>query len=199
MRLLTFLDDGAPQLGFLAENGVLDPRLAGSVGRHPCFRSALDFISSGTVGLDLASGLLDSAAPEAIRPRESVRLCAPIYPTTILCTGSNYRDHNEEKAASPVSGKEPEFFIKTADCVIGPEEAIPYDTQLTTKLDCETELAIVIGKPGRHIAVADALDHVFGYTIVNDVTARDRQVRRSNGFTWYELGRGKAFDGSAPL
>jgi 2-keto-4-pentenoate hydratase/2-oxohepta-3-ene-1,7-dioic acid hydratase in catechol pathway len=64
----------------------------------------------------------------------------------------------------------------------------------------ETELAVVIGKPGRHIPTERALDHVFGYTVANDVTARDRQVRRSpEGFTWYEVGRGKAFDSSAPL
>lgn len=82
--------------------------------------------------------------------------------------------------------------------MIGLGENIHYDERLTQKLDCETELAVVIGKPGRHVAVEGALDHVFGYTIVNDVTARDRQVRRSGGFTWYELGRGKAFDTSAP-
>ena len=59
---------------------------------------------------------------------------------------------------------------------------------------------MVIGKPGRHIPTEQALDHVFGYTIVNDVTARDRQVRTSpEGLTWFELGRGKAFDTSAPL
>ena len=58
----------------------------------------------------------------------------------------------------------------------------------------------MIGKPGRHIPVERALDHVFGYTVSNDVTARDQQVRRSpEGFTWYELGRGKAFDTSLPL
>jgi 2-keto-4-pentenoate hydratase/2-oxohepta-3-ene-1,7-dioic acid hydratase in catechol pathway len=57
----------------------------------------------------------------------------------------------------------------------------------------------VIGASGRHIPKDRALKHVFGYTIVNDVTARDRQVRRSGDFTWYELGRGKAFDSSAPL
>ncbi len=75
-----------------------------------------------------------------------------------------------------------------------------FDAALTQKLDCETELAVVIGRPGRHIPIATALDHVFGYTIVNDVTARDRQVRTaSNGTVWYELGRGKAFDTSAPL
>lgn len=77
---------------------------------------------------------------------------------------------------------------------------IMFDATLTRKLDCETELAVVIGKPGRHIAVECALEHVFGYTIVNDVTARDRQVRTApNRTVWYELGRGKAFDTSAPL
>jgi 2-keto-4-pentenoate hydratase/2-oxohepta-3-ene-1,7-dioic acid hydratase in catechol pathway len=80
------------------------------------------------------------------------------------------------------------------------DEPIVFDPLLSKKLDCEVELAIVIGKAGRHIPVERALDHVFGYTIVNDVTARDRQVRLTpEGMTWYELGSGKAFDSSAPL
>jgi 2-keto-4-pentenoate hydratase/2-oxohepta-3-ene-1,7-dioic acid hydratase in catechol pathway len=88
----------------------------------------------------------------------------------------------------------------TSDCVVGPDEPIVYDPELTQKLDCETELAIVIGREGRHIPVEKALDYVFGYTVANDVTARDRQVRQSpEGFTWYEVGRGKAFDSSSPL
>jgi 2-keto-4-pentenoate hydratase/2-oxohepta-3-ene-1,7-dioic acid hydratase in catechol pathway len=120
-------------------------------------------------------------------------------PSTILCSGSNYHDHNAEKLNTGISGKEPEFFIKTSDCVIGPDADIVYDPVLSKKIDCETELAVVIGKPGRHIPVEKALDHVFGYTIVNDVTARDRQVRRSGDFVWYELGRSKAFETSAPL
>jgi 2-keto-4-pentenoate hydratase/2-oxohepta-3-ene-1,7-dioic acid hydratase in catechol pathway len=129
-----------------------------------------------------------------------VDLRRPINPSTVLCAGSNYRAHNAEKKSSPTSGKEPEFFIKTGDCVIGPHDEIIHDPVLTKKLDCETELAIVIGKPGRHITVDNALDHVFGYTVANDVTARDRQVRTNDqGFTWYELGRGKAFDTSLPL
>ena len=131
---------------------------------------------------------------------DSGQLGRPINPSTVLCAGSNYRAHNAEKKGSPTSGKEPEFFIKTGDCVIGPNDEIIHDPLLTKKLDCETELAIVIGKPGRHIAVENALDHVFGYTVANDVTARDRQVRTNEqGFTWYELGRGKAFDTSLPL
>ena len=121
-------------------------------------------------------------------------------PSTILCSGSNYKDHNAEKANTPISGKEPEFFVKTADCVVGPDEPIAFDERFSKKIDCEVELAIVIGKAGRFIETARALDHVFGYTIVNDVTARDRQVRRTpEGMTWYELGSGKAFDAGAPL
>src|SRR5690606_35134924 len=94
----------------------------------------------------------------------------------------------------------PEFFIKTADCLADPGQGIPYDPILTRKLDGEVELAVVIGQPGRHIPVEQALQHVFGYTIINDVSARDRQVRlRSDGTSWYELGRGKVFDCSAPM
>ncbi|RZJ19243.1 MAG: DUF2437 domain-containing protein, partial [Haliea sp.] len=129
---------------------------------------------------------------------DEVRLLAPMVPSTILCAGSNYHAHNREKASAPLSGKEPEFFIKTSDCVVGPDDAIVHDAVMTQKLDCETELAIVIGKAGRHIPVESALDHVFGYSIINDVTARDLQVRRKpDGTTWYELGRGKVFDSSA--
>jgi 2-keto-4-pentenoate hydratase/2-oxohepta-3-ene-1,7-dioic acid hydratase in catechol pathway len=138
-------------------------------------------------------------AKGARRPLASVKLMPPIRPATMLCSGSNYTDHNKEKANTPISGKEPEFFVKTADCVIGTGDKIIYDERLTKKLDAETELAIVIGSAGRHIPVERALEHVFGYTIVNDVTARDRQVRRNEqGFTWYELGRSKCFETSGP-
>ena len=129
-----------------------------------------------------------------------MKLAAPIVPSTVLCSGSNYTDHNKEKANTPISGKEPEFFVKTADCVIGPGDTIIHDERLSKKLDAETELAIVIGKAGRHIPVERALEHVFGYTVANDVTARERQVRRNEqGFTWYEVGRGKAFETACPL
>lgn len=156
-------------------------------------------------GHDMAS--LISATQDlnalAAGPRHAladVKLLAPLMPSTILCAGSNYHAHNREKASAPLSGLEPEFFIKTSDCVVGPEDAIVNDPVLTRKLDCETELAIVIGKAGRHIPVERALEHVFGYSIVNDVTARDRQVRsKPDGTTWYELGRGKVFDTSAPF
>ena len=168
-------------------------------GQEPYFHDALSFIRGGKAAMVAAEQLIKQRPVDALLQRDSVKLAPPVLPSTILCAGSNYREHNDEKAGSPTSGKEPEFFLKTADSVVGPEEPIVYDEKLTRKLDCETELAIVIGASGRHIPKDQALEHVFGYTIVNDVTARDRQVRRSGDFTWYELGRGKAFDTSAPL
>jgi 2-keto-4-pentenoate hydratase/2-oxohepta-3-ene-1,7-dioic acid hydratase in catechol pathway len=195
MKFLTYLKDNAPRLGIMLDDDLIDPLDAG--GDPAFFADTIAFIRGGDDALSAAHALLPSAQRIAL---QDVRLLAPMVPTTILCSGSNYRAHNAEKANAPLSGQEPEFFIKTGDCVIGPDDSIIHDPILTRKLDCETELAIVIGKPGRHITVEDAPEHIFGYTIVNDVTARDRQVRRSEqGFTWYELGRGKAFDSSAPM
>jgi len=198
MKLVTFVKSGEERLGLLAGDTVIDPLLAGN--HLPLFANALAFIKSGAAGLSAAKAILADPPKGAMIALKDVRLAAPIRPATILCSGSNYRDHNAEKANTPISGKEPEFFVKTADCVVGPDEPIAFDERFSKKIDCETELAIVIGKAGRFIEASRALEHVFGYTIVNDVTARDRQVRRTpEGMTWYELGSGKAFDSGAPL
>ena len=202
MKLVGFLPNQQVRLGFLLEEEILDAGLACSSlapGEEHLFRDATSFIRAGKPAFELASRLIEQRPRNALHPLAGAKLTAPMLPSTILCAGSNYREHNEEKAGAPMSGKEPEFFIKTSDSVVGPEEDIQSDEILTRKLDCEAELAIVIGKAGRHIPVERALEHVFGYTIANDVTARDRQVRRSGNFTWYELGRGKAFDSSAPI
>jgi 2-keto-4-pentenoate hydratase/2-oxohepta-3-ene-1,7-dioic acid hydratase in catechol pathway len=200
MRLVTFRMGADERLGFQLDAGILDPGLVADHAGDPVYSSTLEFIRAGSDAQRAAGRLIDRAPADAMIPLAEVMLTAPMRPSTILCSGSNYRDHNEEKANTAISGTEPEFFIKTADSVVGPGEDIVYDPALTRKLDCETELAVVIGKPGRHIPVESALDHVFGYTIVNDVTARDRQVRRSpDGSVWYDLGLGKSFDTSAPL
>jgi 2-keto-4-pentenoate hydratase/2-oxohepta-3-ene-1,7-dioic acid hydratase in catechol pathway len=188
MKLCTFFEDGRERLAVVAGKDV--------VNAPSQFPDMASLIRAGAEGLGRVEAGLAKAAR---RPLSAVKLAPPIRPATMLCSGSNYRDHNKEKANTPISGKEPEYFVKTADCVIGHEDSIIYDERLTKKLDAETELAVVIGKPGRHIPVERALEHVFGYTIVNDVTARDRQVRRNEqGFTWYELGRSKCFETSAP-
>jgi 2-keto-4-pentenoate hydratase/2-oxohepta-3-ene-1,7-dioic acid hydratase in catechol pathway len=198
MKLVSFQRAGEERFGFLCGDHVIDP-LAMS-GDRAIFDSTLTFIKAGDKAIKAARSIVGNPLKSSLVARERVRLVAPLRPSTILCSGSNYHDHNAEKANTPISGKEPEFFIKTADCVVDPDDPIVFDAKLTKKLDCEAELGIVIGKAGRHIPVEKALQHVFGYTIVNDVTARDRQVRRTpEGMTWYELGSGKAFDSSAPL
>ena len=127
-----------------------------------------------------------------------VTLKAPLIPPVILNSGQNYWDHREEKPE--VDQKDPEFFVKAPMAVIGPNEPVIYDHVVTSKLDYEVELAVVIGKPGRHIPKERALEHVFGYTIANDISARDRQaVPHPQGGFEYALGPGKNFDTSAPL
>ncbi len=189
MKIVRYEIEGATRVGALEADAVVE---------LPLFADTQALAAGGAAALEAARKQVASRAGRA--PLSAVRLLAPIVPTTILCSGSNYTDHNKEKANTPISGKEPEFFVKTADCVIGPGDTIVHDERLSKKLDAETELAIVIGRPGRHIPVERALEHVFGYTVANDVTARERQVRRNEqGFTWYEVGRGKAFETACPL
>jgi 2-keto-4-pentenoate hydratase/2-oxohepta-3-ene-1,7-dioic acid hydratase in catechol pathway len=156
-------------------------------------------ISAGANGLALAARAIERSRAGAGRhPLSRVKLAAPLSPSLILCSGENYWDHRDEKPA--VEGKEPEFFTKTALGVIGPGDSIILDARVTRKLDYETELLVVIGAPGRHIPSETALDHVYGYSIMNDVTARDRQVRlRPDGSSVYALGPGKNFDTCAPI
>ena len=129
---------------------------------------------------------------------EEVTLLAPIVPPVILNSGQNYWDHRDEKP--PVEQHDPEFFLKTPLAVVGPDEPVILDPVVTRKLDYEVELGVVIGKPGRHIPRERALEHVFGYTVANDITARDRQaVPHPEGGFEYRLGPGKNFDTAAPI
>jgi 2-keto-4-pentenoate hydratase/2-oxohepta-3-ene-1,7-dioic acid hydratase in catechol pathway len=191
MKLVTFISGGEERLGLLKGDTVIDPLLAS--GDLALFGGALAFIRGGDKARKAADAMLANPPKNATLALKSVTLAAPIRPSTILCSGSNYKDHNAEKANTPISGKEPEFFVKTADCVVGPEEPIAFDERFSKKIDCEAELAIVIGKPGRFIEASRALDHVFGYTIVNDVTARDVQMRHQQ----WDLG--KSFDTFCPM
>lgn len=212
MKLVRFTPmDGGAANGSGARLGVLQGERIGELNTHTLglpadkaawFESMLAFIAAGDEAKAAVAERMGRLFenPQAIHALGAVRLLAPFMPSSILCSGSNYHAHNKEKAGSPLSGKEPEFFVKTSDCVIGPDDAIIHDPRHTKKLDCETELAIIIGKAGRHIPLESALDHVYGYSIINDVTARDLQVRRKpDGSTFYELGRGKMFDTSAPF
>jgi 2-keto-4-pentenoate hydratase/2-oxohepta-3-ene-1,7-dioic acid hydratase in catechol pathway len=117
----------------------------------------------------------------------NVRMLEPLgsYPRNIFCVGKNYREHAAEFAASGYDSSasstadivptHPIIFTKPATSVIGPGDVVESHAALTSELDYEAELAVVIGVGGRGIAMTDAMDHVFGFTIVNDMTARDLQ------------------------
>jgi 2-keto-4-pentenoate hydratase/2-oxohepta-3-ene-1,7-dioic acid hydratase in catechol pathway len=188
MRLVTFEAAGRQALGVVDGERVVDLCFPGDM---------VTFVTGGDQALAWAASKLANPGEDGY-PLDAVRLMAPIVPPVILNSGQNYWDHRDEKPE--VDQKEPEFFLKTPFAVIGPDEPVLYDSIVTSKLDYEVELAVVIGKPGRHIPVASALDHVFGYTIANDITARDRQaVPHPQGGFEYALGPGKNFDTSAPL
>jgi acylpyruvate hydrolase len=124
----------------------------------------------------------------------------PLRPGLILASGGNYTDHREEKAEAPLGGREPEFFFKTPNSVVAHGDPLERDPRVTEKLDYEVELAVVIGKKGRHIPEDKVDEHIFGYTVLNDVTARERQVRyKPDGTMFYEAGTSKNFDNSTPI
>ena len=136
-------------------------------------------------------GLAEVASP-ASRPLDDVELLAPLPdPGKVVAVGLNYVDHaGESQQALPA---EPLLFAKFPSSIIGPSASITWDAGLTTAVDFEAELAVVIGRRARHVPTTDALSHVFGYTCLNDVSARDLQF--SDG-QWV---RAKSLDTFCPM
>lgn len=189
MRLVTYRDssqpDGAAKPGALVGAGVVDlleadPSLPGSV---------LGLIQGGPATLDKARA---AAERGQATPLSAVRLLAPIpRPPKIVCIGVNYADHAAE--AGRALPRWPSVFLKAPSCVIGPGDAI-IRPPTTEQLDYEIELAVVIGKQAKSVAREDALGYIAGYTIMNDVSARDLQLGKDGGIIL-----GKNFDTSAPF
>lgn len=133
--------------------------------------------------VDDMSALFGAAALPALDgprlPREDVRLHAPFRPGKIVGVGLNYVEHVDESARTLDTAKElptrPVLFSKPGTAVVGPGEPILHDGDLTEQLDWECELAVVIGRTARKVSREDALLHVFGYSIVNDISARDQR------------------------
>lgn len=203
MKIVRYDRSGATRLGVVDGDAVYDLLDGAPTGTPPALLAALSdmthLVAAGDAGLAVARTALDNARRAGSgMPLAKTRLRAAIEPTLILCSGENYWDHREEKPE--VTRKDPEFFLKTSLGVIGPDDDIVRDERVTKKLDYETEMLIVIGKPGRHIPAAQAHEHIYGYSIMNDVTARDRQVTlRPDGSSVYNLGPGKNFDTCAPI
>lgn len=133
--------------------------------------------------------LLAGRAARTSAPPPDARLLAPTAPTKVVCIGLNYRSHAEEMGKALPD--EPLMFIKPPSSVIGPEEAIelPRQSQLVHH---EAELAVVIGRRAKNVSATDAADYILGFTLLNDVTARDLQ--RSD----VQYTRAKGFDTFAP-
>ncbi|WP_245823376.1 fumarylacetoacetate hydrolase family protein [Antarctobacter heliothermus] len=158
-------------------------------------------VDGGPNALTALRKLVENAGATSVAhlPADS-RLMAP-FPAprkNVFCVGRNYADHiaEGEKAQNAKIGvtEYPVFFTKPRTAIVPPEGEVLIFPELSVEIDYEVELAVVIGKPGRNISKADAYDHVFGYTILNDITARD--IQRRHGAQYF---KGKGLDGSCPI
>src|SRR4051812_33957558 len=197
MRYLTFSlrGDTTARLGILSGDGVVDVSTL-----HPAAPATMIDLIAG--GPDAWRRLADNAS-DVSRGRSystaEVRWHAPIPrpAKNVFCLGRNYADHVKE--AAKARGQEfklpthPVFFTKTPTTVIGPYDDIVWDRNVTQQVDWEAELGVIIGVRGKNIARADALRHVFGYTVINDVSARDLQTAHVQFF------KGKSLDTFCPM
>ena len=192
MRLASWSWGGRDHAGTISADG----REATPLAVADPSRGALPLIQA------LARGEPLPPAAGARLPVDVIALRAPLpLPLRgLFCVGRNYRAHATELASTVFQANKPEddgwpiVFSKLAECVVGPHDAVKLPRpSASVQIDYESELTIVIGRGGRDIAKADAMDHVFGYTIVNDVTARDVQMRHQQ----WDLG--KSFDTFCPM
>lgn len=181
MRLVTFAGpDGAPRPGALVAGGVLD--LLAAVPDGPA--TLVEALDAGPS----VRAAVDDPDPAYVLPRTAVRLLAPVpRPGSLLCVGYNYRGHTAQD-----DPEHPDVFAKATSAVVGPEDDVLLP-RASTEVDYEAELAVVIGRTAHEVPEADALHHVGGYTVLNDVSARDWQRRSSQ---WV---LSKSFDTFAPL
>ncbi|HYA39459.1 MAG TPA: fumarylacetoacetate hydrolase family protein [Candidatus Methylomirabilis sp.] len=198
MHLVTFIEGGERRIGLhdTARGEIVD--LAQAAPELP--RDMIAFIALGEAGLAAAQRALTDKS--ARLPLAQLRLAAPIPRPVrnVFCVGKNYREHAQElqKEGSTIAARDaipevPIFFTKATSTVIGPGDPIPAWLDPTRSTDYEGELAVVIGPGGRGIARADAMRHVYGYTIINDATARVLQGRHQQWFL------GKSIDGFCPM
>jgi 2-keto-4-pentenoate hydratase/2-oxohepta-3-ene-1,7-dioic acid hydratase in catechol pathway len=195
MRLATLEIDHLDRLGVLDGNDMLLPTAADGWPE-----TMLALIDTGPESWARLSASLPKLRQSAVRvPLAQAKLRAPIpHPRkNIMCLGLNYRDHAEESArAKGMDASTPEHpivFTKNVTSVNDPHGIVPAQPGVTNELDWEVELGVIIGVAGRGIAREHALKSVFGYTVINDISARDLQFRHKQFFL------GKSLDGSCPM
>jgi 2-keto-4-pentenoate hydratase/2-oxohepta-3-ene-1,7-dioic acid hydratase in catechol pathway len=201
MKFVTFSNDGATGAGLLLPDGILPLQAAAErAGVKSDVSSVLAVIRGGEAALATCSRMAsDDKARTALMPLASANLMAPIPQPerNTFCVGLNYLDHAKEGAAARMIDLKvpqvPVFFTKATRTVVGPNVDVRLDPKVTQRLDYEVELAVIIGREGRDIGTSAAFDYVFGYSIANDVTARDLQRRHEQWF------KGKSLDTTLPM
>ena len=190
MRLVTYREEGVVRLGAISGDQV--------IALDTVAPDMLTLIERGDEGLSRAKAAIQRAAH--VTPLAKVdQLLAPIPRPrqNVICLGMNYVAHAIEsdraRGREPKLPEFPVFFTKAAHTVCGQEDSVPLDPNVTTQLDYEVELAFVVGRSGKNISREHALDYIFGYTIVNDVSARDLQGRHQQFF------KGKSLDRGCPM
>ena len=207
MQLATISSDGRPVcVAILGSGKMLDIAAAatdvsGPAGDALRAGSMQALIEGGAAALKALNGLVANTDADAGAqyPADSVLMAPiPVPRKNVFCVGRNYAEHiaEGERAQNVKIGvtEHPVFFTKPATAVVPPNGDVLIFPSVSEAIDYEVELAVVIGKAGRNISKADAFDHIFGYTILNDITARD--VQRRHGGQYF---KGKALDGSCPI
>jgi len=200
MKYVTFslASDVVPRLGVVHGDRVIDTAMLPAGDWRPP-SSLLDLIQQGPDAWRRMRDLVDRAPAAIGHPIAEIRWHAPIPrpAKNVFCLGRNYVAHAEEAARA--RGQEvkiptiPVIFTKAPTTVTGPFDDIVVDRAVTQQVDWEVELGAIVGKTGRNIPKSDALSHIFGYTVINDVSARDLQQQHMQWF------KGKSLDGFCPM
>ena len=199
MKLATYspLPSGQPRPGILLDKRIVD--IPAALGASEATATMLGIIRAGAPMLEKLRALA-AKKDTATMALADVKLHAPIPrpAKNVFCVGWNYLEHFEEGAKKLHDDRElpkhPVFFSKVPTAVNGPYDTIPFPANVSTSMDWEVELGLIVGTGCKDIAEADAMRHVFGYTVINDVSIRD--VQRRHGNQWH---KGKSFDGTCPM
>ena len=175
MRLITYQTEAGNQLGIATERGLLDVARAAAASGEAGPASPDAVYAQGNAALAKLSALVDASEDAALYLNESELCYGPAVPNPgkILCVGLNYQKHAAETGAAPPS--EPVLFSKFNNSIAAPAEAIPLQADWT-QVDYESELGVVIGRAARRVSAAEALDYVFGYCNMNDISERRLQM-----------------------
>lgn len=201
MRIITFQANGQTRWGALQNGYAVDLNAAHAERGLDMFLapSVLEFLRAGEATWNAARETLqwlgNRRSSQVTFELDDIRLLAPLpRPGKVVCIGLNYMDHARETGmAIPTK---PIMFAKFSSSVVGPFDTIHAIPDVTQRVDYEAELGVVIGKTASRVAAENALEHVFGYTVVDDVSARDIQKGAEYGNQWV---RGKSFDTFCPM